>query len=147
MKIFLGADHNGYELKEMLEQYLKSAGHEVEDVGNQQLDPNDDFPMYGARVASNVLAHQDSAGILLCGSGQGVCIAANRFKGIRASLVWNESEAKSSRNDDDANVLCLPASEITDKKTIKHLVDVWLATPFAGAARFQRRIRQLDELG
>lgn len=146
MKIYIGADHNGYELKEGLEQYLISAGHQVEDVGNKKLETHDDFPMFGARVATNVLANKDSVGILLCGSGQGVCIAANRFKGIRASLVWNESEAKSSRNDDDANVLCLPASEIIDLNELKLLVDVWLKTQFAGAARFTRRIKQLDEL-
>lgn len=146
MKIFIGADHNGYELKEKIEEWLKSAGHEVEDVGNQKLDPEDDFPMFGARVATHVLAEPEARGILLCGSGQGVCMAANRYKGIRASLVWNESEAKASRNDDDANVLCLPARETTDKNALKRLVEVWLKTPFSGAVRFQRRIKQLDEL-
>jgi ribose 5-phosphate isomerase B len=73
-------------------------------------------------------------------------MAANRFKGIRASLVWNESEAKSSKNDDDSNVLCLPAHEIKDFAALSGLVDVWLNTPFAGAPRFKRRIKQLDEL-
>lgn len=147
MKIFIGADHNGYALKEKLEQYLKRSGYDVEDVGNQQLESGDDFPMFGARVATNVLANEGSVGILLCGSGQGVCIAANRYKGIRASLVWSESEAKSSRNDDDANVLCLPAKEVNDEKQLEKLVDIWLKTPFAAAARYQRRIKQLDELG
>jgi len=146
MKIFLGADHNGFQLKEELEKYLIKSGHDVEDVGNLQLDPVDDFPMYGARVATKVLASKNSVGIVLCGSGQGVCMAANRFKGIRASLVWNESGAKASRNDDDANVLCLAADEINDESKAKRLVDVWLNTPFDGAARFVRRVKQLDEL-
>lgn len=146
MKIYLGADHNGYEYKEELERYLKKRGHEVVDVGNQQYEATDDFPQFGAMVATNVLADEDSVGILLCGSGQGVCMAANRFNGIRASLVWNESEARASRHDDDANVLCLPAKEIPNFTAIQNLVDTWLATSFTGAARFRRRIKQLDEL-
>lgn len=146
MKIFIGADHNGWELKEKLEHYLKDKGHEVIDEGNKTYQKEDDFPIYGARVATAVLANKDSVGILLCGSGQGVCIAANRYKGIRASLVWNESEARSSRNDDDANILCLPAKELTSEKQTFQLVDTWLKTPFEGAARFVRRIKNLDEL-
>ncbi len=73
-------------------------------------------------------------------------MAANRYKGIRASLVWNEAEAKSSRNDDDANILCLPAREFTDEKQLERLVDIWLKTPFSRTTRYQRRIKQLDEL-
>ena len=145
MKIFIGADHNGFDLKEQLEKHLKNQGHEVVDKGNQQLDKDDDFPMFGAQVATSVLAEDGSMGILLCGSGQGVCIAANRFKGIRASLVWDEEEAKSSRNDDDSNIICLPARELSFDNA-KNLVDTWLKTPFAGATRFQRRIKQLDDL-
>lgn len=147
MTIFLGADHNGFKLKEHIEHYLRSKGHEVKDVSGNKLDPNDDFPMHAAKVASNVLAHKDSVGILLCGSGQGVCMAANRYKGIRASLVWNRSEAQSSRNDDDANILCLPAREIRHIDQATELVDVWLSTEFDGAARFKRRIKEMDTLG
>lgn len=146
MKIFIGADHNGWELKEKLERYLKGKGHEVIDEGNQTYQKGDDFPIYGARVATAVLSNKGSTGILLCGSGQGVCIAANRYKGIRASLVWNESEARSSRNDDDANILCLPAKELIGEKQTFQLVDTWLKTPFEGAPRFVRRIKNLDEL-
>jgi ribose 5-phosphate isomerase B len=145
MKIFIGADHNGFELKEKLEQYLRAAGHEVVDKGDESLNKDDDFPMYAAKVSSEVLATDGSLGILLCGSGQGVCMAANRHKGIRASLVWDNDEAKSSRNDDDANILCLPARKL-DYEKAKDLVDTWLRTPFAGAERFKRRIKQLDDL-
>lgn len=145
MKLFIGADHNGFELKQQLIEYLRSQGHEVVDKGDQKLNPEDDFPMYAAKVATEVLAHKDSLGILLCGSGQGVCMAANRYKGIRASLIWDENEAHSSKNDDDANIICLPARKI-DLQTAKELLDTWLKTPFAGAARYQRRIKQLDEL-
>jgi ribose 5-phosphate isomerase B len=146
MKIFIGADHNGYRLKEHIEHYLRSLGHEIKDTSGNKLDPHDDYPVHAAKVASNVLAHPDSVGILLCGSGQGVCMAANRFKGIRASLVWNESEARSSRTDDDANVLCLAARELHELDDAKYLLDIWLKTPFNGAVRYTRRIKQMDEL-
>lgn len=145
MRIFIGADHNGFELKSKLIEYLKDRGHEVIDKGDQNLNPDDDFPMYAAKVSNEVLANHSSVGVLLCGSGQGVCMAANRYKGIRASLIWDEDEARSSRNDDDANIICLPAKKIDFDKATK-LVDTWLHTPFAGAARYQRRIKQLDEL-
>jgi ribose 5-phosphate isomerase B len=145
MKIFIGADHNGYELKEKLEKYLREQGHGIIDKGDAELHVDDDFPMYAAKVASEVAADGDSRGVLLCGSGQGVCMAANRYKGVRASLVWDQDEARSSRNDDDANIICLPAKKLSFDQA-KALVDTWLDTPFAGAARFIRRIKQLDEL-
>lgn len=145
MTIYLGADHNGFRLKEKIHAYLLEQGYEVVDKGDERFDKGDDFPMYGARVASEVLAHKDSVGILICGSGQGMCIAANRFKGIRASLVWNEDEAHDSRNDDDSNVLCLPARQINFSEA-REIVDTWMNTEFSGAARFRRRNAQLDEL-
>ncbi len=145
MKIFIGADHNGFDLKQRLHAYLLEQGHDVVDKGGHHYDKHDDFPQYGALVATEVLANDKSVGILLCGSGQGVCIAANRFKGIRATLVWNEESAYEARDDDDANVLCLPARQLSWKKT-RELVDTWLNTPFAGAARYRRRNAQLDQL-
>jgi ribose 5-phosphate isomerase B len=148
MKIFLGADHNGFELKKKLADYLMARENLVLDEGDKELDPADDFPEFASRTVKAMLADNDpeAKAILICGSGQGMCIAANRFKGIRASLVWNESEARAARNDDDSNVLCLPAREITDFDQIIAIVEVWLRTPFLGAERFSRRIKQLDEL-
>lgn len=146
MKIFIGADHNGFRLKEHLELYLKSLGHTVKDVSGNKLDPYDDFPIHAAKVATNVLSTPKSRGILLCGSGQGVAMAANRYKGIRASLVWNKEEARSSRNDDDANILCLPANEFNKLDFVKEIVDIWMNTPFDGAIRFVRRIKEMDAL-
>lgn len=145
MTIFLGADHNGFDLKERLHAYLLEQGYEVQDKGDTHLNQQDDFPVYAARVATEVLAHKDSLGILLCGSGQGVCMAANRFKGIRAALAWNEDSAYEARDDDDSNILCLPAKQL-DFNEAREIVDTWLHTPFSGAARFQRRNAQLDEL-
>jgi ribose 5-phosphate isomerase B len=145
VKIYIGADHNGFKLKQKLTEYLGKQGYEVVDAGDTVYDPEDDFPHYGASVATSVLGDEKARGILLCGSGQGVCIAANRHKGIRATLAWNQGTARAARNDDDSNVLCLPAREI-DEKEAKSIVDAWLSTPFSAAPRFVRRNRQLDEL-
>lgn len=147
MKIFLGADHNGFDMKRKLGEALGRAGYEVVDEGDTERKPDDDFPVFAARVVHAMrAADEDSRGILICGSGQGMCIAANRFKGIRASLVWDVAEAHAARNDDDSNVLCLPARSLSDAEAIK-ITEAWLATPFAGAARFKRRIKELDQLG
>jgi ribose 5-phosphate isomerase B len=145
MKIFIGADHNGYDMKAALIAALQKSGHEVIDEGDKNHDPADDFPQFASRVVTAMRAEGEAVGILICGSGQGMCIAANRYKGIRASLVWDEQEAHAARNDDDSNVLCLPARFINDVQAIA-IAEKWLQTPFAGAARFKRRIAELDLL-
>lgn len=148
MKIYIDSDHNGFDLKHKLVEYLQRSGYNVVDVGSGGFDPDDDFPYAAARVVQNMRESglSTSRGVLICGSGQGVCIAANRFKGIRASLCWDNREARAARNDDDSNVLCLPARMIDEEKA-KAISHVWLETAFAGAPRFKRRIAQLDELG
>jgi len=148
MKLFIGADHNGFDMKARLIEELTRAGYEVIDEGDKELNPTDDFPQFAASVVTAMKASddQDPRGILLCGSGQGMCMAANRYKGMRASLVWNQHEARAARNDDDSNVLCLPARSIDANEAIR-ITETWLATPFAGAPRFKRRIKELDELG
>lgn len=147
MKIFIGADHNGFEYKQQLSEALRRAGHEVVDCGNANIQPDDDFPQFAAKVATELMASGDkeAKGVLICGSGQGVCIAANRFKGIRAALCWNLNEARSARNDDDANILCL-SSRYTSLDEAGSIMATFLSTPFAGAPRFTRRIEQLDQL-
>lgn len=147
MKIFIGADHNGYDLKEKLAAYLRAGGYEVIDCGDERRDPDDDFTIFAARVVHAMHVEGSHAkGILLCGSGQGMVIAANRFKGIRAGLGWSVPAARSIRNDEDSNVLALPSEILDDNKMWQAVVDAWLVTPFAGAARYKRRNRQLDEL-
>jgi len=146
MKIFIGADHRGFEDKKLIVDYLKSLGHEVVDLGDNRLNPNDDFPLYATKVAEQVLMTPGSRGILLCGSGQGMVMAANRFKGIRASICSDSADAHSSRNDDDANVLCLSADKL-NWPNMEAIISVWLNTDFAGAPRFIRRIEELDKLG
>jgi ribose 5-phosphate isomerase B len=147
MKIFMGADHNGFAMKAELTEALRKDGHEVIDEGDMQLEPGDDFPQFAESAVRAMLADgsEDARALLICGSGQGMCMAANRFKGIRASLCWDIEEARAARNDDDSNVLCLPA-RFVDAAQALAITQAWLATPFAGAARFRRRIQQLDEL-
>lgn len=148
MQIFVGADHQGFQLKSRLVTLLKRHGYEVTDEGDEKLDPNDDFPVFAQKVVSAVLSSgdNDARGILVCGSGQGMCIAANRFKGIRACLAYDRESARSARNDDDSNVLCLPAS-VLKTEDAGRIVQTWLDTAFAGAPRYVRRIKELDNIG
>lgn len=148
MKIYLGADHNGFEMKREFLEKLAAAGYVVVDKGDEVLKPEDDFPQFAKQVVEAMKSSDDPdpRGILICGSGQGMCMAANRYKGIRASLVWSNEEAAASRNDDDSNVLCLPSRYISVDDAM-NFATTWLTTPFNGAERFKRRIQELDELG
>jgi len=146
MKIFIGGDHNGFHMKEKVHAYLSKRDYDVEDVGDRELNPEDDFPVFAQRAAIKVLGEEDARAILLCGGGQGMSMAANRFRGIRASVVWDEHEAKMTRNDNDSNVLCLPSRLFDDNDDWQAILDTWLTTPFAAADRYKRRNRELDEL-
>ena len=150
MKIYLGADHQGFHMKADVLAYLSKRGYDVEDVGDTELDPNDDFPIFAQAVALKVLGseNEDPRGILICGGGQGVAMASNRFKGIRASVIWDAYEAKMTRYDNDSNVLCLPARVVSDDEGLwQGILETWLNTDFANATRFKRRNAELDELG
>lgn len=148
MKIYLGADHNGFERKAQLGDYLRKNGYEVVDAGDTAKEPEDDFPQFAARVVHAMRGDADpttARGILICGSGQGMCMAANRFKGVRAALAFDQEEARASRNDEDSNILCLSARYLDFDATIA-ILHTWLITPFAGAPRYKRRLKQLDEI-
>lgn len=149
MHIFVGADHRGYGLKSDVIKYLRSAEYSVEDVGDKQFDPEDDFPVFAAAAAQKVLgsADNDPRAILICGSGQGMLMAANRIKGIRCGLGWSAEAAKGIRNDEDSNVLAMPADLFKiDHHKAYVIIETWLNTPFAGAARFTRRKNELDNM-
>ena len=150
MKLFIGADHGGYYLKEKIEAYLAKRDYDVEDVGGKELDPADDFPQFAQMAALKVLGEderEDPRAILICKGGQGMAMAANRFKGIRAVVVWDSAQAKESRDDNNSNVLCLPARVVEEDESLwKGIVDTWLNTPFSGVARYKRRNAQLDEV-
>jgi ribose 5-phosphate isomerase B len=149
MKIFIAADHQGYGLKQDVTLYLKKAGYDVEDVGDKEYRPDDDFPVFAARAVHKLLSSpdNDSRAILLCGSGQGMVMAANRFKGVRAGLGYSMEAAKALRNDEDSNVLAMPAKLFKDECHDAYvIIEAWLNTPFANAARFVRRNQELDQL-
>ncbi len=129
MKIYIGADHAGFVLKEKLKPYLKRMKYQVIDVGNKKLDKNDDYPIFAARVAKKVAKDKNSFGVLICGSGQGVCIAANKVKGIRAALAEHMIDAEESRKDDNCNVVCLQGRFTTFDKSRK-IVKTFLKTKF-----------------
>lgn len=147
MKIYIGADHNGFQQKTKVADYLRRAGHTVVDEGGQSLDPDDDFPVFASRVVHALLqdTESDPRGVLVCGSGQGMIMAANRYKGIRAGLGWSTEAARSIRNDEDSNVISMP-SKVFETDDWKMILDTWLKTPFAAATRYVRRIKELDEL-
>lgn len=149
MKIYLGSDHQGFHLKEKIFAYLAKRNYVVEEVGDRVLDPNDDFPEFAQAVALKIIGstEKDPRGILICGGGQGMAIAANRFKGIRASVIWDAFEAKMTRYDNDSNILCLPARVVGDDDGLwQGILETWLNTDFADATRFRRRNAQIDEL-
>lgn len=148
MKIYLGSDHQGFHLKTQIFAWLSQQNKDVEDVGGKVLDPKDDYPQFAQMAALKVLGSEDSdaRAILVCGGGQGMAMAANRFKGIRAAVAWDEEEAKMTRLDNDSNVLSLPARLLEDDiEAVKSIITTWLNTKFSGAARHTRRNQELDD--
>jgi ribose 5-phosphate isomerase B len=147
MKVYVGADHNGFFLKQKMMEYLRGQGYEVVDDGNEKLDPVDDYPLFAGRAVKDLRKADDpdARAVLICGSGQGMCIAANRFKGVRAAVGYDHESVRASRNDDNVNILCLPARTLAQDAAFD-LVDTFLKTPFAAADRFNRRIREIDDL-
>lgn len=145
MKVYLGADHAGYDLKNALREHLFHLGYEVEDVGAKTLEAEDDYPRYAYAVATKVLGGEDDCGVLVCGSGQGMSMAANRVGGIRAALSWSPETAAAAKRDDNANVLVLP-SRFVDEETAFAAVEAWLKEGFAKDPKYQRRLDELEEL-
>lgn len=144
--IYFGADHRGYNLKEILKVYLKELGFDFIDLGALELVIDDDYPDYAVLVAKKVSEDpKNNRGILLCGSGVGVDIVANKFKGVRSALIFNPEQARMSRNDDNTNVLSFSA-DFTDKNVAKEIVKVWLETPFSRLERHARRVEKINKI-
>lgn len=146
MKIAIAADHGGYELKEKIKEHLESIyannkDVEILDIGTDS-DASVDYPMYGKKCAEKVASGQAQKGIVICGTGIGISIAANKVKGIRCALCTNEKMAEMSRKHNDANMLAL-GGRITETNTALRIVDVWLKTEFEGG-RHKRRVDMLD---
>ncbi len=141
--MYLASDHGGFQLKEQVKQVLDKQGIRYKDLGPHQLITDDDYPDYIFPLAESV-ARTDSQGIISCRNGQGVAIAANKVPGVRAVVCWNEACARSARNDDNSNILSLPADYITELEAEK-IVLAWLETPFSQDARHLRRLKKVRE--
>jgi ribose 5-phosphate isomerase B len=141
-KIYIASDHAGFKVKEKMKKYLKAKGLVFEDMGTHSSSPTD-YPDYAFEVAKKVASQKGSRGILICGTGTGMVMAANKVKGVRAVAAYDKYSAQMSRRDNDANVLCLRGRFFPFEK-IKDLVSIWLAAPFSGQARHKKRIRKLS---
>jgi ribose 5-phosphate isomerase B len=141
--IAIGADHGGVELKDFLVGYLRDQGAEVRDCGTQGRD-SVDYPDYGREVSQHVSSGAAERGVLICTSGIGMSIVANKFPGVRAALVLDVDAARSSREHNDANILVLSGAK-TEAKLAQRIVETWLATPFAGG-RHQRRVDKISQV-
>jgi ribose 5-phosphate isomerase B len=142
-RIVLGADHAGFRLKESIKKYLQSAGHTVDDVGTTS-EESVDYPDFAMKAAHRVADGRDDLGIMVCGTGIGMAIAANKVSGIRAALVGDASTAHLAREHNDANMLALPGRSLNDDQAAQ-IVREFLSTPFAGG-RHQRRIDKITQL-
>ncbi|HEY0640026.1 MAG TPA: ribose-5-phosphate isomerase [Pseudonocardiaceae bacterium] len=144
MRVYLGSDHAGYELKGSLAAHLAAAGHEVVDVGPVSYDADDDYPPFCVETARRVVADPGSLGIVLGGSGNGEQIAANKVPGCRAALAWSAETATLARSHNDAHVIGIGARMHTPAEAAV-IADAFLATPFSGGERHARRLAQLAE--
>lgn len=142
MNVIIGSDHGGFELKKELIEYLKSIDFNVIDKGPYELDPTDDFPNYAKPVCEEVLKESNNRGVLICRTGIGMSIVANKFKGIMCARVLNEQDAEMSRMHNNANVIAIPGT-LKAKEAFK-LVEKFLITEFLGDERLIRRINQIE---
>lgn len=146
MVVYFGSDHGGFQLKELLKQFVKDMGYEIFDAGDTELDPADDYPKYAAAVAQKVAADpQNAKGVLLCRNGVGVAIAANKVPGVRASLALNPDHAFTIRNDDDANVITF-GGDFTTAEDAQKMLRVFLMTPFDADERRVRRLKEIQQI-
>jgi ribose 5-phosphate isomerase B len=142
MRVYLGSDHAGFELKAHLVERLRGNGHDVVDVGAATYDDQDDYPAPCIETGRRVVADPGSLGVVIGGSGNGEQIAANKVTGVRAALAWNDDTARLAREHNDANVVSIGARNHSTEVATS-LVELFLATPFSGAPRHQRRIDEL----
>jgi ribose 5-phosphate isomerase B len=140
LPIAIGSDHAGFKYKEQLKQYLIQKGMTVEDKGTFS-EESTDYPDYAHPVASMVEEGAAAAGILICGSGNGVCMTANKHQGIRAALCWNKELAMLARQHNNANIICMP-ERFVDYATAQKMADLFLSTPFEGG-RHERRVEKI----
>ncbi len=142
MRVHLGSDHAGFELKQRLGEYLRAAGYEVVDHGPATYQPGDDYPVYCLRAAVATVDEPDSLGVVIGGSGNGEQIAANKVRGVRAALAWNEETARLARQHNNANVVAVGSRTYPLDEAL-HLVETFLSEPFSQDPRHERRIGML----
>ena len=142
--IYLGADHAGFDSKEKIKKYLLQKKYKVIDCGNKRYNANDDYPDFAFKVAKEVAYHR-GFGILFCGSAEGMSIAANKVRGIRAVVAHDITEAKLTREHNDSNVLCLSGWH-TPIPLAKRIINIWLQTPFSNDKRHKRRLRKITQI-
>lgn len=145
LKVYIGADHGGYKLKEELKLFLEELGHEVEDLGAFELNPEDDYPDFVVPVGHRVVGGIRAMGVVIGRSGNGEAIVANKIRGIRAALCVNSEMARKAREHNDANVLSLGADFITHEEG-KEIVKTFLETDFSGDLRHVRRLDKINKL-
>ena len=145
MKIAIGSDHAGFELKESIKKFLEKQGYEYRDFGAETVDPKDDYPEYGKKVADAVASGEYDRGIVACGTGIGISISANKVRGVRAAACYNTDMARMSRAHNDANVLAL-GGRLVEEGLAEEIAAVWLETPFSGEERHARRIEKIREI-
>jgi ribose 5-phosphate isomerase B len=142
MKIYIASDHGGYFLKEELKKYLLEKGHKVEDVGNTRYEPNDDYPNFIFPLAQKVARDKSGFGVVLGRSGVGEMIAANKVKGIRAAVCFNQKVARKAREHNNANIISFGADYV-GATSAKRMLDVFLRTHFSQAKRHRRRVEKI----
>ena len=145
MKVAVGADHAGFELKGEIVKWLESEGHQVDDTGAHEFDPDDDYPDFAVAVAGSIRSGQSERGIVICGSGVGACITANKVKGIRACLCHDTYSARQGVEHDDMNVVCIGGRVIGIELT-KVVLEAFLNARFLPEPRFQRRLDKLNQV-
>ena len=145
MKIYIGSDHRGYALKEKIAQWLFEMQRDFQDLGAPTLEPGDDFTKYAEEVASLVAKNEGSRGVLLCGSGVGVDVMANKFDGIRASIGKDVLQIEAGREDDNMNILVIAADFTTEKET-KAMLIAFLETKYVENARHERRLEEIEKI-
>jgi ribose 5-phosphate isomerase B len=144
MRVYLASDHAGFELKARVIAHLSELGHEPVDCGAHTLDPQDDYPPPCITAAARTVADEGSIGVVIGGSGNGEQIAANKVRGVRAALAWNDETARLAREHNNANIISIGAREHAEADALR-LVEIFLATPFSQGERHIRRIAMLTE--
>ena len=143
--VYLGSDHRGFQLKEKLKQQLTEWGYEHEDMGSFEYNKDDDYPNFGEAVARKVAANKESRGILICGSGVGIDVTANKIDGVRAGTISEPEQAQAAVHDEDLNILSLSADFLIEDKAIE-ITKAFLEAKYGKEERYERRLEEIKRI-